>query len=236
MIIIEKDNISDVYEELLNKLQKQEIVGNTKEINNCCLIVHNPTLTNFYLPNRKISEKYANAELEWYWSGDNSCENIGKYAKMWLQLSDDGKTNNSAYGYILEKKYGFDQIQQIIELLKKDPNSRRAVLNISDPSINRITTKDMQCTIALQFLIRNNELQMTVYMRSNDVYFGLPYDYIYFVSIGQYIANKLNINFGLYTHHATSLHMYLRDVDKFVKHNQITNIDINSIIRRNYEK
>lgn len=104
MIIIEKDNISDVYEELLNKLQKQEIVGNTKEINNCCLIVHNPTLTNFYLPNRKISEKYANAELEWYWSGDNSCENIGKYAKMWLQLSDDGKTNNSAYGYILEKK------------------------------------------------------------------------------------------------------------------------------------
>lgn len=94
----------------------------------------------------------------------------------------------------------------------------------------------MQCTIALQFLIRNNELQMTVYMRSNDVYFGLPYDYIYFVSIGQYIANKLNINFGLYTHHATSLHMYLRDVDKFVKHNQITNIDINSIIRRNYEK
>lgn len=236
MIIIEKDNISDVYEELLNKLQKQEIVGNTKEINNCCLIVHNPTLTNFYLPNRKISEKYANAELEWYWSGDNSCENIGKYAKMWLQLSDDGKTNNSAYGYILEKKYGFDQIQQIIELLKKDPNSRRAVLNISDPSINRITTKDMQCTIALQFLIRNNELQMTVYMRSNDVYFGLPYDYIYFVSVGQYIANKLNINFGLYTHHATSLHMYLRDVDKFVKHNQITNIDINSIIRRNYEK
>ena len=236
MIIIEKNNISDVYKELLNTLQKQEVVGNTKEINNCCLIVHNPTLVNFYLPNRKISEKYANAELEWYWSGDNSCKTIGKFAKMWLDLTDDGETNNSAYGYIIQKKYGFDQLQQIIELLKKDKNSRRAVLNISDPSINRITTKDMQCTIALQFLIRNNELQMTVYMRSNDIYFGLPYDYIYFVSIGQYIANKLNINFGLYTHHATSMHMYLRDEEKFIEHKQITNIDFDKIIRSNYDK
>ena len=72
-------------------------------------------------------------------------------------------------------------------------------------------------------------------MRSNDIYFGFPYDYIYFVSLGQYIANKLGIEFSLYTHNATSLHLYLKDEEKFIEHNQITNIDINSIIRRNYE-
>ena len=236
MKIFEGNNVSDVYKEMLEELKKSPIVGNTKEINNAIMIVHNPTLKDLYFPNRKISEKYSNAELEWYWSGDNSCENIGKFAKMWLALTDDGKTNNSAYGYILEKKYGFDQIQQIIELLKKDINSRRAVLNISDPSINRITTKDMQCTIAIQFLVRNNKLEETIYMRSNDIYFGFPYDYIYFVSLGQYIANKLGIEFSLYTHNATSLHLYLKDEEKFIEHNQITNIDINSIIRRCYEK
>lgn len=236
MKIIEGYGISNVYENLISTLKESEIVGNTHEINNCCLIIHNPKLEDLYFPFRKISERYSEAELNWYWSGDNSCETIGKYGKMWLSLTDDGKTNNSAYGYILEKKYGFDQIQQIIELLKNDCNSRRAVLNISDPAINRITTKDMQCTIALQFLIRKNKLEMTVYMRSNDVYFGLPYDYIYFVSLGQYIAKKLGIELSLYTHHATSMHMYLKDEDKFISHNQITNLDIDEIIRRNYEK
>lgn len=73
------------------------------KVNNCCLIIKHPSLQNIYFPKRKISEKYANAELEWYWSGDNSCKTIGQSAKMWLSLSDDGKTNNSAYGYILEK-------------------------------------------------------------------------------------------------------------------------------------
>ena len=72
-------------------------------------------------------------------------------------------------------------------------------------------------------------------MRSNDIYFGLPYDYIYFVSLGTYVAKQLDIPFGLYTHHATSMHMYLRDVDKFVPHEQRTTIDIDKIIEKNYE-
>lgn len=217
-------------------LATKEEVGQTREINNCCLIIHNPTLENFSFPYRNISERYSDAELKWYWSGDNSCQTIGQHAKMWLRLSDDGVTNNSAYGYILEKKYGFDQIQQIIELLKKDPQSRRAVLNISDPAINRIETKDMQCTIGLQFLVRNGGLEMTVYMRSNDVFFGFPYDYIYFVSIGQYIAEKLGLKLTQYIHHATSMHMYLRDLEKFVPHQQVLNVDAKSIIKEYYDK
>lgn len=235
MKIFEGNNISEVYELALNELENSPIIANTKEINNAIFIVHNPSLKNLYFPRRKISEKYAIAELEWYWSADNKCETIGKYAKLWLSITDDGVTNNSAYGYIIHKKYGFDQLQQIIELLKKDSNTRRAVLNISDPSINRITTKDMQCTIGLQFLIRNNKLEETVYMRSNDIRTGTPYDVIYFISLGYYIATQLNIEFSLYTHIDTSLHMYLKDVDKFKEHNEIINIDIDEIIRRCYE-
>lgn len=236
MKIIKGKDISEAYRKALEELQNAPIINNTREINNCCLIIKHPSLKNIYFPRRKISEKYANAELEWYWSGDNSCKTIGQFAKMWLSLTDDGETNNSAYGYILEKKYNFDQIQQVIELLKKDPYSRRAVLNISDPTINRITTKDMQCTMAIQFLIRKNKLEMTVYMRSNDIYFGTPYDWIYFISIQEYIAKKLKLKVGTYIHHATSFHMYLKDELKFIEHEQITNIDIDDIIRRNYEK
>lgn len=238
MIVIENNNIKEVYSEAVNRLLSQEeMIGNTKELNNCCLIVHNPSTKNICFGKRKPSLKYLAGELQWYWSGDNSCEEIGKYASMWLKLTDDGKTNNSAYGYILFKKYGFNQLEQIIELLKKDRNSRRAVLNLSDPTINRITTKDMQCTMSLQFLIRGDELQETVYMRSNDIYFGFPYDYAFFVSIGEYIAKQLNLKLGLYTHHATSLHMYERDFDKFsIDVNEVINVDIEKIIEENYEK
>lgn len=238
MNVIEKGTIKEAYTEVVNQLLSQkEMIGNTKELNNCCIIIHNPTTKDLCFGKRKPSLKYLNAELNWYWSGDNSCEEIGKYASMWLKLTDDGKTSNSAYGYILFKKYGFNQLEQIIELLKKDKNSRRAVLNISDPTLNRITTKDMQCTMSIQFLVRNNELQETVYMRSNDIYFGFPYDYVFFVSLGEYVAKKLNLKLGLYTHHATSLHMYERDFNKFnIDLDEKINLDIEKIVEEHYEK
>lgn len=238
MNVIEKETIKEAYTEAVNQLLSQkEMIGNTKELNNCCIIVHNPTTKDLCFGKRKPSLKYLNAELNWYWSGDNSCEEIGKYASMWLKLTDDGKTSNSAYGYILFKKYGFNQLEQIIELLKKDKNSRRAVLNISDPTLNRIATKDMQCTMSIQFLVRNNELQETVYMRSNDIYFGFPYDYVFFVSLGEYVAKKLNLKLGLYTHHATSLHMYERDFNKFdIDLDEKINLNIEKIVEEHYEK
>lgn len=126
MLVIESSTIEHAYEQLLYHLKQQPATGNTKEVCNCCLIIHEPTLSNFCFPFRKISERYANAELEWYWSADNSCHKIGKHAKMWLNISDDGITSNSAYGYILHKKYNKDQLQEIIKLLTYDKTSRRA--------------------------------------------------------------------------------------------------------------
>ena len=242
MKIFEGDSIKSVYKDLIDTLLSQdEMIGNTKEINNCCLIVHNPSTKNICFPYRDFSDNYLEAELKWYWSGTNSCEEIGKHAKMWLSLSDDGKTNNSAYGYIAFKKYDYNQVEQIIKLLKKDKNSRRAILNISDPTLNKIETHDLQCTIAIQFLVRNNALEETVYMRSNDVFFGLPYDYVFFIQLGEYIANSLNIPFSQYIHNATSMHMYEKDFEKFknlkTQHFEKTcTVDVNKIKEENYEK
>lgn len=236
MEVIKGRLIDDVYKKLIEKLLKSETIdNNTREIENCILQVKEPRLYFFSFPYREISTKYADAELKWYWSADNKCETIGQYAKMWLRLTDDGVTNNSAYGYILFKKYGFNQLEQVIELLKKDRNTRRAVLNISDPTIDRINTKDMQCTIALQFIVRDGKLNTTVYMRSNDVYFGLPYDYIFFMSLATYIATRLELKVGTYTHVATSMHMYERDVNKFIEHNQTLDINLGPIIKENYD-
>ena len=228
MKIIEATTVNDAYSQLMDALlMNGEKVADTKEIRNCIVIVKEPSLDNMHFRYRPLSMKYAMAELEWYWTGNNSCHAIGQHAKKWLSITDDGRTSNSAYGYILFKKYNKNQLEEIIEMLQKDPESRRAVLNISDPTLDKIKTKDMQCTVSLQFFVRDGKLHTTVYMRSNDVYYGFPYDYIFFVSIANYIALRLGLDLGEYVHHAGSMHIYDSSRSKLSESNATYTIDVN---------
>ena len=190
-------------------------VNNTKEIEN---VVFTITDTSNPIPaTRNISLAYALGELVWYWSGSNSKAFISKFGDLWNKISDDGITSNSSYGYILTEKHGFNQIEEIIKMLENNQLERRAVLNINIPNPSVISTKDEPCTIALQILIRDNKVNMTGMMRSNDIWFGTPYDIIYFTSIQKYIAHRLGLDTGTYTHFATSFHLYLKDLDKLNK-------------------
>lgn len=186
-------------------------VSNTTEIPNYIITLDN---VNNCVINIRNNYKYLAAELLWYLNGRNDVKFISKYASLWAKLTDDGVTNNSAYGYILKYKHGFDQIEKMIELLTVDPNSRRAIININIPNEQVIETKDEMCTICLNFQIRNNKLNCTALLRSNDVYTGVVYDATYFILIQKYIANRLNIECGTYTHEAFSLHVYDRHLEK----------------------
>ncbi len=159
---------------------------------------------------------YVAAELLWYWSSRNDLAFIGKFSSFWDKVTDDGKTANSAYGYILQEKHGFNQIETIIDLLKYDPFSRRAVLNINVPNPNVKTTQDEMCTICLNYQIRDNVLDCNCVMRSNDFNFGLRNDIAFFIYLQKYIADRLGVGYGKYTHHAFSMHMYNKDF-KFTK-------------------
>lgn len=168
------------------------------------------------LKNGGTNLTYVAAEILWYWSSRNDLDFITKFSKFWNKVTDDGKTANSAYGYILQEKHGFNQIETIIDLLKKDPNSRRAILNINVPNPDVATTKDEMCTICINYQIRNGKLHCTNTMRSNDFNFGLRNDLSYFIYLQKYIADRLGVEYGTYTHYAFSMHMYSRDI-KFAK-------------------
>ena len=133
---------------------------------------------------------------------------------MWNRISDDGVTNNSAYGYLIQKKHGFNQFVKIIELLQKDPNTRRAVINLNTPNERVIETKDEPCTISLQFFVRDGKVDLTTVMRSNDIWFGLTFDIIYFTELQKWVADFLGYEYGTYTHFAGSFHTYERDYEK----------------------
>lgn len=206
-------NVDQMYKHYVSRIIKTGLdIGDTKELTNVIFTVKN--VSNNVINVRNVSYKYAIAELIWYFSGDNSVEFISQFANLWKHISDDGVTNNSAYGYILKEKFGFDQIEKIIELLKKDPESRRAVININSANEYVIETKDEPCTISLQFMIRCGKLNCTSVMRSNDLYFGLPYDAIFFTELQKYIAYRLGIEAGRWTHFVGSMHIYKRDIEK----------------------
>lgn len=237
MYIIDEKTDGEAYHKLITALLYYgQSIDNTLELQNLSMHIRNPNPYRLTIHDRNVSEKYLNAELEWYWSGNNSAEWIGQYAKKWLSITDDGKTSNSAYGYIILKKYK-NQLEEIIQLLYHDPLSRRAVLNISDPRIDRIETKDMQCTIMVQFLLRNDKINTTVCMRSNDIYTGFPYDYVFFMSLAEYIRQRLNcdnthhLEIGTYTHNVTSMHIYSSCLTKLIPPtswniDKIINIDL----------
>lgn len=197
-------------------LEFGEKVSGTRELNNVKVLIQSPE-KNLLRSRHNFSLPYYLGEMIWYGAGANDVRFISKFGKIWEKLSDDGITNESAYGYILKQKHGFNQIIKMVELLKKDPHSRRAVMNINVPRKNVIETNDEQCTIALQVLLRDGKLNMTGIMRSNDLWTGTPYDLFYFTEIQKYIANKLGVEVGTYTHFVSSLHIYDRNIDDVKK-------------------
>ena len=201
--------------------------GNSFELNNYMFTVDDIDDNVITLKTRNTSLTYLAAELLWYWQSRNDVDFIGKFAKLWSRISDDGKTSNSAYGYLLQEKHGFNQIETIIELLQKDPSSRRAVMNLNVPNPNVATTKDEICTICLNYFIRDGKLNCTGMMRSNDIIFGLTYDITYFTQLQKYIARRLGIPTGSYTHFATSIHGYDRDYEKIknIAYGDLTTVD-----------
>lgn len=181
------------------------------EFTDAVFCVADPTRNIVNSPIRKMPMRYAVGELAWYLSGSNRMEDIAQYAKKWAEISDDGVTSNSAYGYRIFSKFGYDQWAYVKELLKKDPNTRQAVIHIKDAD-NR-PTKDTPCTVYLQFLLREGKLHLSVHMRSNDIWMGVPYDMFSFCFLQVKMAMELGVKVGHYTHYAGSLHLYARDFE-----------------------
>jgi thymidylate synthase len=116
---------------------------------------------------------------------------------------DDGMFHGS-YGTRTKGQYDV-----VVDRLKKDPDTRQAVVTIWNPVRDMLEKKrDYPCTILHQFRIRKNRLNMSVYMRSNDVWLGAAYDFFQFTRVQMAIASILGIEPGSYAHHVGSLHIY----------------------------
>ena len=186
-----------------------EVVG---EVINAITVISDPTKNIMKNNVRNLPMRYAIGEMLWYMSGNNNLKEIQKYTTGWDRMSDDGEKVNSNYGWCIKHKYGYDQWERCIAELTKHRDSRRAVIHIKSGD-DTLYSKDVNCTVCLQFFIRDNKLYLTTYMRSNDIWMGFPYDVFQFTNMQILMSMQLGVELGCYTHIAGSLHLYGRNVN-----------------------
>ena len=158
-------------------------------------------------------------ELLWYLAGTNELKFIQHYIPDYWRFSDDHKTVYGGYGPRLLGKNGWpNQLHNIIDLLKKRPESRQAVIQLFDAKDILRYHEDIPCTCTLQFMIRQHRLHMFTNMRSNDAFLGLPHDIFSFTMLQEIIARSIGIELGTYKHAVGSLHLYCANRDKAIQY------------------
>ena len=191
----------------------------------------------------KIIAEYTQQETELYNSCSNSVEDFAKASKFWKTLANPDGTINSAYGYLIWDKLSlgnptyengnlpgdkyYHQYMRTpwtwcVESLRKDKDTRQALLRFSLPEHHYLGNKDFVCTLSGNFLIRDNKLNLSVVMRSNDLMLGLVYDLSWFISLMYKMRDELkdvypDLEIGHYTHLAHSMHIYERNEDAVLK-------------------
>lgn len=220
--------IADLYKNILDDLlNNPEYVARprdmeVREIINCVIEVEEPNFNMYKNEIRGSQEKYIGAELLWYFSGTDKAGFIEKYASMWTKLKDKNNHVNSAYGYLLfndQNEHYITQYEWVIKSLIKDKDSRQAFMHFNKPYHQTENTNDQVCTLAALFHIRNNKLNMTLNMRSNDVILGFMTDFTFFNILHQQVYLHLKehypeLQMGSYTHTSHSMHLYERHYDK----------------------
>lgn len=218
MNLIESDDVDGAYREILALiLQGGDSVpsrlGPTMDVGPTAVSLAPGKLKLLRNQGRAISPGLAIVEACWILSGGRSIAPLASIAPRFRAFSDDGEILSGAYGERLRSRFGFDQIKSVAEHLRADPHSRRAFALIAEPSDSRSASLDVPCNVALIFRRTGKVLDMTVFNRSNDVIFGLPYDIFSFSLLHFHMAEQVGLPMGRHLHIANSMHLYLANRD-----------------------
>ena len=145
-----------------------------------------------------------------YWTGLNP-GHVDRYVDMSKWIDDEtGELPGSAYGDRLRNTAGHDQLARVEEQLRESPDSRRAVAQVHQASVEDYDGADVSCTSHLHFFVRDGDLHLKASLRSQDVFWGYAYDAANNQYIQEALAGRLGVGLGEYHHVMDSAHLYTR--------------------------
>jgi len=201
---------NDAYEYLHDRIIQDGVdFADTKALFNVGVYITDSQDNKIINKERNWKQEYAEAEWQWYLSGDRNISKLGelygKVPEIWKRMADEHGNVNSNYGWQWQRE---DQLESIIYQLKNNPETRQAAISIYDAKECKDYVNDTPCTYAVQFTILHGRLDMCVTMRSNDLWYGFCNDQYCFSKLQKMISNRLNIEPGVYYHFAHNMHLY----------------------------
>lgn len=209
-------DVNDAYCELMTHAARFSELENTR--NGPALVFQTPVLIEHCVPYRRVlfdpirdaNPFFHYMEALWMLAGANEVKFLAQFTENINNYSDDGRTLNGAYGYRWRNHWDNDQIEEVIQMLRKTPNTRRAVLSMWDPAYDlNVESKDLPCNTNIYFQMRQNALDMTVCNRSNDLVWGcLGANMVHMAVLHEYIATAIERPTGSYYQFTNNLHIY----------------------------
>ena len=203
-------NANEAYEYIHDRILQDGVeFGDTKALFNVGFYITDPCDRKIVNKERKWKEDYAEAEWQWYLSGDPNIKALGdiygKVPEIWKRMADDNGKVNSNYGYQWERN---GQLDRVVQMLQDNPDNRQCAISIYDGKEIDDYSHDTPCTYAVQFTIIYNRLDMCVVMRSNDLWYGFCNDQYQFSKLQEMVSKRLEIETGVYYHFAHNMHLY----------------------------
>ena len=163
-----------------------------------------------FCPVRKINPFFHHLEAIWVLAGRRDTKMLDLYNKGMKQYSDDGVQFNAAYGHRMRHHFGQDQLHTAITVLRRDPDTRQAVIQLWEPNDLDAATRDKACNMSMVAEVVKGAVNLTVFNRSNDAVWGAVAgtNPVQFGYILQYIAEALQLRTGSLTVVSNNLHIY----------------------------
>lgn len=173
---------------------------------------------NLDVPSRRLAAVYGRklnpflmlAEVLWMLAGRDDVGLLRRFSAAIAGYAPaGGNVFPDAYGPRLRNNGGIDQLASVVDLLQRDRDSRRALMNFWIPAVDStFEAHAVPCNVTLDFKLRGDGLRLTVFNRSNDLHIGLLHNIVQFGAIAELVAARLGASVVRQAHVTTSLHVY----------------------------
>lgn len=173
------------------------------------LTVRDPHERVVFDPDRDANPFFHVAESIWMLGGGKGLKFLLPYNKRMADYSDDGHVLHGAYGHRWRQHFYRDQIKDTVELLKEEPETRRAIIGMFDAEVDKGNIKDIPCNTHICFRVHRDKLDMTVFNRSNDLVWGaVGANIVHMTVLHEVMAHAVGRSMGVYRVVTNCLHAY----------------------------
>lgn len=219
--LIQNKNVNGVFQDMLHRIAFSHNKAETR--NGGVIQLDGPVIATYDHPWQRVlfsDLRDANPffhlmESMWMLTGRNDVDFPAHFVPRFKEYSDDGVTLAGAYGHRWRSHFEVDQVEFVIDELRHNPNSRRAVIAMWDPcadvTLVQHNGKDVPCNTTMTFQLRpNGGLEMSVFNRSNDIIWGMcGANAVHMTVLQEYIAASLGVPMGPYHQISVNAHIYL---------------------------